>query len=162
MRRQSWTWRTTRFSSALLCFSMTILWAVSNLLTVCFSWSESHTHKVMNSVFLWPGEIEWSGVMPSSANSPRDFDLTMKPRNPGFSPNNRWILHAHFVSNGAPVHVIILPLWIPLAPTLVITIVILFLDRRSKKAGHCLECGYNLTGNVSGVCPECGSYTKAS
>lgn len=21
---------------------------------------------------------------------------------------------------------------------------------------HCLSCGYNLTGNVSGVCPECG------
>ena len=22
--------------------------------------------------------------------------------------------------------------------------------------GHCVRCGYNLTGNVSGVCPECG------
>ncbi len=22
---------------------------------------------------------------------------------------------------------------------------------------HCLTCGYNLTGNVSGICPECGS-----
>ena len=22
--------------------------------------------------------------------------------------------------------------------------------------GHCLTCGYNLTGNVSGRCPECG------
>jgi predicted RNA-binding Zn-ribbon protein involved in translation (DUF1610 family) len=22
--------------------------------------------------------------------------------------------------------------------------------------GHCLRCGYDLTGNVSGVCPECG------
>jgi hypothetical protein len=22
--------------------------------------------------------------------------------------------------------------------------------------GHCRKCGYNLTGNVSGVCPECG------
>jgi hypothetical protein len=22
--------------------------------------------------------------------------------------------------------------------------------------GHCRNCGYNLTGNVSGVCPECG------
>lgn len=22
--------------------------------------------------------------------------------------------------------------------------------------GHCSHCGYNLTGNVSGVCPECG------
>ncbi len=24
-------------------------------------------------------------------------------------------------------------------------------------SGHCQTCGYNLTGNVSGICPECGS-----
>lgn len=23
--------------------------------------------------------------------------------------------------------------------------------------GHCRSCGYNLTGNTSGICPECGS-----
>jgi hypothetical protein len=27
--------------------------------------------------------------------------------------------------------------------------------QRSRK-GLCLQCGYDLTGNVSGVCPECG------
>ena len=27
---------------------------------------------------------------------------------------------------------------------------------RRKKRGLCLKCGYNLTGNTSGVCPECG------
>ena len=30
---------------------------------------------------------------------------------------------------------------------------------RRRKKGLCIGCGYNLTGNVSGVCPECG--TKA-
>jgi hypothetical protein len=31
--------------------------------------------------------------------------------------------------------------------------------RRScqKKSGRCTTCGYNLTGNTSGVCPECGT-----
>ena len=24
------------------------------------------------------------------------------------------------------------------------------------KPGQCVKCGYNLTGNISGVCPECG------
>src|SRR5947209_5088519 len=24
-------------------------------------------------------------------------------------------------------------------------------------AGHCRQCGYDLTANVSGVCPECGT-----
>ncbi len=26
--------------------------------------------------------------------------------------------------------------------------------------GHCQKCGYNLTGNVSGKCPECGEPCK--
>ena len=26
---------------------------------------------------------------------------------------------------------------------------------RRRKRGLCLHCGYNLTGNTSGVCPEC-------
>jgi hypothetical protein len=28
-------------------------------------------------------------------------------------------------------------------------------ERKAK--GQCLRCGYDLTGNVSGVCPECGN-----
>ena len=28
---------------------------------------------------------------------------------------------------------------------------------RRRRAGLCVECGYNLTGNVSSVCPECGT-----
>jgi hypothetical protein len=27
---------------------------------------------------------------------------------------------------------------------------------RRRRKGLCAECGYDLTGNVSGVCPECG------
>ena len=32
---------------------------------------------------------------------------------------------------------------------------------RSFPPGHCQKCGYNLTGNVSGVCSECGEPTRA-
>jgi len=28
------------------------------------------------------------------------------------------------------------------------------------EAGHCPDCGYNLTGNKSGICPECGRKIK--
>ena len=29
--------------------------------------------------------------------------------------------------------------------------------RRRRKRGQCLDCGYDLTGNVTGVCSECGT-----
>lgn len=32
-------------------------------------------------------------------------------------------------------------------------------DRCRNRAGGCAYCGYDLTGNVSGVCPECGEAT---
>ena len=31
---------------------------------------------------------------------------------------------------------------------------------RRRKRGLCVKCGYDLTGNESGVCPECGSSIK--
>jgi hypothetical protein len=34
-------------------------------------------------------------------------------------------------------------------------------DRRYPR-GHCQTCGYDLTGNTSGVCPECGELVTAS
>ena len=30
-----------------------------------------------------------------------------------------------------------------------------------RRVGHCQQCFYNLTGNISGVCPECGSKVTA-
>jgi hypothetical protein len=30
-------------------------------------------------------------------------------------------------------------------------------QRQWKAEGRCTRCGYDLTGNVSGTCPECGT-----
>ena len=52
--------------------------------------------------------------------------------------------------------------WMPtlLTSPLLIPFVILMhgshRHRRRARAGRCVTCGYNLTGNVSGICPECG------
>ena len=56
-----------------------------------------------------------------------------------------------------------IPLWLPLAlfsatPTVALIRGPLRRYRRRKR-GLCLKCGYNLTGNVSGRCPECGENT---
>lgn len=48
-----------------------------------------------------------------------------------------------------------LPLWIPFLLAGVPT-AYLFLRGRQRPVGHCQGCGYDLTGNLSGTCPECG------
>jgi hypothetical protein len=49
-----------------------------------------------------------------------------------------------------------IPLWMPFSIVAIPTAFLWWRDRRRIPPGHCRKCGYNLTGNVSGVCPECG------
>ena len=37
------------------------------------------------------------------------------------------------------------------------TAILFYRDRRRIPPNHCQRCSYNLTGNVSGRCPECGT-----
>ena len=57
-----------------------------------------------------------------------------------------------------------IPLWIPFIlfsayPTIAFIRGPLRRWRRRKR-GLCIRCGYNLEGNVSGTCPECGMATQ--
>ena len=56
----------------------------------------------------------------------------------------------------APQMVFVLPLWMPFVLVLLPTVHLWEKDR-PKQPGHCQQCGYDLTGNVSRVCPECGT-----
>lgn len=54
-----------------------------------------------------------------------------------------------------------IPLWCPIVllgtyPTIAFIRGPLCRWRRLNK-GMCIKCGYDLTGNVSGICPECGN-----
>ena len=53
-----------------------------------------------------------------------------------------------------------IPLWIPtigLAALFAHTFPPIYRQRKRRQLGLCLLCGYNLTGNISGRCPECGT-----
>jgi hypothetical protein len=46
--------------------------------------------------------------------------------------------------------------WIPAACAVALAGALWVRDRRRAWPGQCVHCGYNLTGNISGRCPECG------
>ena len=48
-----------------------------------------------------------------------------------------------------------IPLWLPFIAVGIPTAGLWWIDRRHPAPGSC-RCGYDLTGNTSGVCPECG------
>ena len=50
----------------------------------------------------------------------------------------------------------VVPFWPPFSLVLLLTILLFWRDRPRTLPGHCQRCGYNLTGNVSGKCSECG------
>lgn len=53
-----------------------------------------------------------------------------------------------------------LPLWIPLVVIGVPAGLLWWRGYRRPRRGHCPRCGYDLTGNVSGRCPECGAVVR--
>jgi len=51
---------------------------------------------------------------------------------------------------------VIIPLWIVFVVVVIPTAYCWLHEWRRIPAGHCGRCGYDLTKNESGVCPECG------
>ncbi len=51
-----------------------------------------------------------------------------------------------------------IPFWLPTVVSFVCVapFIIKVVRRRSVPVGHCSKCRYDLTGNESGTCPECG------
>jgi predicted RNA-binding Zn-ribbon protein involved in translation (DUF1610 family) len=51
---------------------------------------------------------------------------------------------------------VVIPLWIPLVLSLAVAALLGKVDHSRPEPGRCAACGYDLTLNVSGRCPECG------
>lgn len=87
----------------------------------------------------------------------RDRNLGMLPRPHGW----RWfeigevpgIYSLPQVTTGGYPRVSI-PLWVPLILILIPSLIVWRLSERVP-SGYCSTCKYDLTGNMSGVCPEC-------
>ncbi|HUU97653.1 MAG TPA: hypothetical protein VM487_18105 [Phycisphaerae bacterium] len=115
-----------------------------------------------NYVMLMQGAIHWyDGVNPSA--------------------QKRWAVHSvpALVTGGWPwsqrfgfmwpmigqnpgqARLVYIPLWLPFLIVTIPTAFLWLFDRRRFPPGHCQKCGYDLTANVSGRCPECGEPVRS-
>jgi hypothetical protein len=94
----------------------------------------------------------------SSMGSPQSpgWTLSVSSRWPRWKPLFSYLYTSK--SDLLPYFWLVLPLWIPFVIVVIPTTYLWYYDRPIPP-GHCQKCGYNLTGNVSGVCPECGEKT---
>lgn len=51
---------------------------------------------------------------------------------------------------------VIVPIPLILLLGIILTMIVVWRDRKRIPSNCCQGCGYNLTGNTSGICPECG------
>ena len=70
-------------------------------------------------------------------------------------PETRWVPTLDYYNS--PLHFLIIPLWIPAVLGLIPVLRIARRARRTGRFGRCRLCDYDLHGNVSGICPECGT-----
>jgi len=52
-------------------------------------------------------------------------------------------------------------IWPMLVSLAIVTVILWLLIPKRIPPGYCQKCGYDLTGNVSGICPECGTPIKS-
>lgn len=71
---------------------------------------------------------------------------------------HEWLWSAQWIRYGTTFH--FYPTWWFLLAALIPTLLAWRKQRRPYPPGHCRKCGYNLKGNVTGKCSECGTETE--
>jgi len=135
--------------------AVTIAWSISCASFAAWSPTQSTSIRLTHGGLVW---VTMPHGVPPEAEYPRtrqwlpgidegmSFDVTL-PGPETMTVSVRYITRSTF-----------LPLWVPALTFVIPTVLLWYRDRRPPK-GHCQNCGYNLTGNVTGVCPECGQAT---
>ena len=95
---------------------------------------------------------DWSGWSIDVTNVDFSFD---------FSFSNVLGLGSPLIGTWLGVSYVVIPLIFPLL-LIAIPTAFAWWRRRRPRPGHCRSCGYDLTGNVSGVCPECGTHVAST
>jgi hypothetical protein len=112
----------------------------------------------LGSYALVDGTFEWAHFSSTSRSTSPVWNLTWGPCIGLLGTRVPYGIGLPSIDSVPAAIVIVLPLWVPLIFVAGPTAFLWYRERRRRfPSGHCQLCGYNLKGNQSGVCPECGS-----
>lgn len=156
MRRRSRTRRVLKWVGTVACVLISAMWVFSGWYHVVMGigWDRRHHLSLVD------GNVEWNRFRLADM---RSGQAILAPRGVDFSVGRRSYFHLSFELPGVvgPTNILVwrayLPLWFPFTLLFCATGLLWYLGRRRHLSGHCQKCGYDLTGNVSGRCPECGT-----
>ena len=147
--RRFLTWSRSRklLLFASLGLSAGLVGACAASVAVCLSICRGHT-----GVVIAGGNLIWSSGWPGEFNpSVRCIQRTVwnwEPDRPRFHD---------FAYRGAAVREVVVPLWLPILGSGLITALLAAVPSRRAARDLCTTCRYCLLGNTSGICPECGT-----
>jgi hypothetical protein len=107
----------------------------------------------LDSGAIWIQRGRAAGFRDVSSSYLRSHDLSLSRGESAFVPD---LIRPIRPVIGPISHILILPLWVPFVFLLIPTMLLWRRDRQRPRPGFCQRCDYDLTGNVSGRCPECG------
>ncbi len=145
MKRRRPIRRILKWAGLVACVLILAVWAVSLWLWVWYdtdSWACDCSDGTL-------------GITLSTGMSGSGWNATATDANGNFGFH--WIEYTSDSTGEIPWTVVRVPMWIFLAVVEIPTAILFRLDHRRHPPSHCQKCGYDLTGNVSGKCPECGT-----
>ncbi len=135
--------------------TIAVVMVATLFVTFKFSYSQEGPHTVLGG-----GRIVMIGTTgPKQAEFSNPYTASW-----GMMPAREWIWRPRYRSgniSGIGWFSLAVPLWCPLLPTALVTVWLFRRDRRHPP-GHCHGCGYDLTGNTTGRCPECGAVNSTT
>ena len=150
MRRRGRVWRVGKWGGLALTAIVATLWLGSR-----WWWLRVETSRLPPRwVEIRRGEVAYTHDTPLFIviDASRPYSFLRRNQFPGFEWKPAWDVLG---TRTGTIHV---PLWVLLLAIASPTAFLWYCARRPPP-GHCQRCGYDLTGNVSGRCSECGAPT---
>jgi len=151
--RRAWRWW-CRWLGVTACILIAALWVVSGWWN--FGWQTTINGWITPVLRLSCGQIWIDWPQPNAIIAGHE-GFFVSPPYQAFAMN--WRLWPTYADSGWT-RSITIPLVLPLLAILLVSWRLGVIEERRGCSGRCMQCGYDLTGNVTGLCPECGTATN--